>query len=382
MKEIYWIFILLIVYIINIGLIIYFNPLSVVDNFTKTFIFFSIFTGFLNLLLWKYFSIKANAQITTSNKIFKLLKILSTLFIFYTLIYTIYYYIVFTPWPLTILITILNIIVVIGALALIYKYFKKNYPSGKIGLVFELIINLVFYIPCLFIDLIEYIKSQYKITTKTVWIILLIEIIIIALRYILPLLYKIYHNTDGSLVEKGPIYLNNEKNLGVFQNQKLDISTTKNPNINYNYAISTWIWINPQPESTSQAYNKSTSLLNYGNVLNINFNKNKLEFWALSTSNENNKEITFGPNEKVKIFEFKNIPYQKWNNVVLNYNGGTLDIFINNILVSSNINITPVMYYNEVISGANNGINGGIKDLVYYNKVLSKNDIYSIYSIG
>ena len=183
----------------------------------------------------------------------------------------------------------------------------------------------------------------------------------------LQFLNKIYHNTNGVLIKKGPINLNSEDNLGTFQNKNLELSN-KIDNINYNYGVSMWLWINPQPKSTSEAYNKSTNLLNYGDILNIEFNKNKLIFWAASNNN------------KVKLFELKNTPYQKWNNIVLNYNGGTLDIFINNKLVSSNINITPIIYSTEIISGANNGINGGIKDLTYYNKILSKNDIYSIYT--
>ena len=71
----------------------------------------------------------------------------------------------------------------------------------------------------------------------------------------------------------------------------------------------------------------------------------------------------------------KNIPYQKWNNFVFNYSGGTLDIFINGKLVSSNINITPVMYYDKMTAGATNGIYGGIRDIVYYDKVLSRGQI-------
>ena len=208
--------------------------------------------------------------------------------------------------------------------------------------------------------------------------------IVIILRFIIPYLYKIYNRVDGYLVEKGPVYLNNETNLGTFQNIKSTKNLTKYTNINYNYAISTWIWINPQPQSTNSKYNKSTTLLNYGDVLNINFNKNKLEFWAsTSKKNKNNKNNnnTMHNNLK-KIYELNNIHYQKWNNIIFNYDGGTLDIFINNVLVSSTINITPIMYYSNVISGSTNGINGGIKNLTYYDKVLTKNDIYSIYSIG
>ena len=362
----------LIIYIINIAAIIYFNPFNITNNYTKTVIFFSLFTGILNIFIWNYF---ANNPISSLNNNFqlglKVLKVISILFLFYTLIYSIYYYTIFTPWPLTILITILNIFFIIGLISLLYKLFLPNVNvlnnKSKFSLVLQLIKHIILYIPCLFIDLIEFVKKQYKITTKTVWIIFLIELIIIMLRIILPMIYKIYHNTSGILIKKGPINLNNEDNLGTFQNKNLDLST-KIDNINYNYAISMWLWINPQPKSTSPAYNKSTNLLNYGNILNIEFYKNKLIFWAASNNN------------KVQIFELKNIPYQKWNNIVLNHNSGTLDIFINNKLVSSNINITPIIYSTEIISGANNGINGGIKNLIYYDRILSKNDIYSIYT--
>ena len=362
----------LIIYIINLAVIIYFNPFNITNDYTKTVVFLSLLTGFLNIFIWSYF---AKNPITTSNNslqiVLKIVKIISILLLFYTLIYTIYYYTVFTPWPLTILITILNIFFIIGLISLLYKLFIPNINvfnnKSKFGLVLQLIKYIILYIPCLFIDLIEFIKKQYKITTKTVWIILLIEIIIIILRVILPLIYKMYHNTNGLLIKKGPINLNNEDNLGTFQNKNLEL-LKKIDNINYNYGISMWLWINPQPNSTSEAYNKSTNLLNYGEILNIDFNKNKLIFSAASN------------NKKIKIYELKNIPYQKWNNIVLNYNGGTLDIFINNKLISSNINITPIIYSTEIISGANNGINGGIKNLTYYNRILSKNDIYSIYT--
>ena len=177
---------------------------------------------------------------------------------------------------------------------------------------------------------------------------------------------------NGDLIKKGPIYTNKETDLGVFQNHKSqlnDLELNKKSTFNYNYALSSWIWINPQPASTSEAYNKPTTLLNYGNILKIIFNKNKIEFFAQTTRD------SVLVKESIKIYELKNIPYQKWNNFVFNYSGGTLDIFINGKLVSSNINITPVMYYDKMTAGATNGIYGGIRDIVYYDKVLSRGQI-------
>ena len=369
-----WSFLVLIIYIINIVFVIFFNPFKIVTDFTKSFIFMSILTGFLNMFI-------------VSNLSKNLLKVIPILFLFYGIIYTIVYFFVFTTWPFFIIMTLFNIILIIGLLSIIYKVFEFLFPTmfsfhsknKKLNLSLLLIKHLIFYIPCLYIDLIEFVKDQYKITTKSVWIILLIEVIIFTLYVSLPKLYKRYYHVNGYLVKKDPIYLNKVTNLGSFQNINPAVKSNNITNLNYTYAISCWLWINTQPESTDS---DSISILNYGNVLNINFNKNKLEFWASSDSSSNSSSNSNMLNNESLIYELKNIPYQKWNNIILNYDGGTLDIFINNILVSSNINITPIMYYNSVTAGAINGINGGIKDIIYYNKVLSKNDIYSIYKIG
>ena len=40
-------------------------------------------------------------------------------------------------------------------------------------------------------------------------------------------------------------------------------------------------------------------------------------------------------------YTMKNIELQKWNNVVVNYDGGILDIYMNGNLVSSSKNVLP-----------------------------------------
>ena len=384
----HWAILSLLVYIINISLILYFNPFNVVGNYTQTVIFCIVLVGFFNLLLWMLFKNKhQGTPLHTVSFLFKVISIIFSIFFIFGLIFAICYFILFTPWPLTILITILNIGIVVGLLAIAYKYLNSGQPSSqrsKTSLILKLIKNLVFFVPCLFIEFVEFIKHQYKITTKTVWILLLIEIAIIGLRFSVPHIYKLFHPRNGKLVKAGPIYLNNEHDLGVFQNYK-HINNGNNENngskggspFNYNFGLSSWIWINPQPESTSPAYNTSTSLLNYGDVLKINFNKNKIEVLAATT-----KDSVENPNKLVKVYESDDILYQRWNNYVLNYSGGTLDIFINDKLIVSQINITPVLFPAKVTSGTPNGINGGIKNVVYYDKVLSRNHIHSIYNSG
>ena len=68
------------------------------------------------------------------------------------------------------------------------------------------------------------------------------------------------------------------------------------------------------------------------------------------------------------------IPLQRWNKIVLNYDHGTLDIFINGELVHSQQN-TQLLSLATISAGSQNGINGGIKDVRWFDKPLTKNQI-------
>jgi len=356
---------------------------SIKNNKWGIFIGSSIF-GLFGLVIGALTFIPKFENILPKGSLLILFKLIAVLFVFFGLLFITGYFFTSTPWSLTLIINILNIGILIGLLSIIYTLGKSLFANNDTNSqdtnpsLLKLLKLIVFYIPCLFIDLIEYIKKQFGLTKRTAYIILLIEFIIIGLRFFIPFIYKNVEKVteiQGIILNEGPIYTNQETDLGIFQNYNNDISNlllNKKSIFNYNYSLSCSIWINPQPPSTNDAYNKSTTLLNYGNILKINFNKNKIEIFASTTSD------TALLNKLVKIYEIKDIAYQKWNNFILNYSGGTLDIFINGQLVSSSINITPVMYYDKVVSGANNGIYGGIKDITYFNKVLSQKQIKKI----
>jgi hypothetical protein len=251
---------------------------------------------------------------------------------------------------------------------------------AKPGL-FWWLLKVLIYIPtCGLWDLISYFRKQNAThpTPPTAWIILGIEVILIIARFLVPYLYtKITSLTDinGDIITRGPIYTNEETDLGSLEDHNFksyDLDYTENSKFNYSYALSCWIWINPQPPSTNESYSQSTTLLNYGNILKINFNQNKIEIKAATSAS--------WPGELDMIYELKNVPYQKWNNFILNYAGGTLDVFINGKLVSSSINITPLIFDSRITAGANNGIYGGIKNIIYYDNILSKKQIIAIYN--
>ena len=194
---------------------------------------------------------------------------------------------------------------------------------------------------------------------------ILFSLILLLISFI-PKLYNFivsYINGSNTLL-KEPIYLNKEYTI----NMKKYINLT---NPNYHYSISFWYWLNPQPPNTSYSYNKYTNILNYGNTPSIDINPLKNKFRIKYKKNINNDEI---------IYQSKIISYQKWNNIFINFDGGNMDIFLNGKLVSSKPNIISEIKYDNLILGENNGIHGGISNVVYYNKNIDSNTIENNYN--
>ena len=96
----------------------------------------------------------------------------------------------------------------------------------------------------------------------------------------------------------------------------------------------------------------------------------------LSTSDDLDENINDVPLNEIKIiYETTEVLYQRWNNIVINYDDGYLDVFLNGDLVGSLSGVTPYISFDNIISGSPNGILGGICNVTYYEKALKKNDI-------
>ena len=162
-----------------------------------------------------------------------------------------------------------------------------------------------------------------------------------------------------------PIYTDNITQLGSFENMKTG------GDYNYKYTVSAWFFVHNQPPNHSAAYNRFTSLLNYGNKPNILYNaKDGILQVRMKT----------GTADEI-VYETKNFPLQTWNNVVINYDQGTLDIFINGELVETVPTIIPDMKFANIYAGEDDGISGGICNVVYYSGNLSRDRIVFFYNL-
>jgi hypothetical protein len=130
------------------------------------------------------------------------------------------------------------------------------------------------------------------------------------------------------------------------------------------------------------------SILNYGYNPNVQYRGNDNTF-IVSLKNKNKEEraplYTDGTYEldddnNIIIYKTKNLLLQKWNNIIINYDGSIIDIFINGKLEKSFKEIIPYLENDNITVGADNGIHAGICNIIYFDTSLSLEKIGYIYN--
>ena len=281
---------------------------------------------------------------------------------------------------------ILNILLVVIVLGLIYKTINTNLPEGnsKKNGFFSLIGNTLLYIPCLFSGLFDYIG---KVTTGGVnseatgsLLMLLVSLGLIVAYFKTPSLFNILNVQGGEQLVNKPVYTDSKYSLGSYQ------ELNGSDKADYQYAISSWIFVDAVPPNTSSSYSKFTSLLNFANKPNVLYN-GTTNTLMITTDQKNLKEVTknklidFDDNGNRIIYKNSNFLLQKWNNIIINYNGGVLDIFLNGELVKSDIGVVPYMTYDNLTIGEDDGIKGGICNVIYFKQALNSSNIFYLYNM-
>jgi hypothetical protein len=288
-------------------------------------------------------------------------------------------------------IAILTGLIIIGGLAIFYFVFS-NYLKKQTG-VTGYIINLIFYIPCLFADFVNYIKEQLGITPSSAYILFILEIIFIIIYLLIPKITDMIAKKNKTLLLDKPIFLNTEKVVATSSkfilNNRLqnDIkSDIKNTNIyrNNNYCVSFWCFVNPGSSSNAPYVNES-NIFNYANgkpkVVYVNDGKDHKNKYIVYFTNNKNADVDVTQTR----YELT-LPIQKWNNFVFNYYDNHADLFVNGVLErtfefnESNIPLAGTDG-DTITVGSNNGLNGAICNVNYYTTALTSTQIINNYNL-
>jgi hypothetical protein len=340
--------------------------------------------------------------------------------------------------------TIINLILLISMLGILYKLvnaggFLERNPY------FRLTLNTLLYIPCLLVVVTDYLSkiffgsnidvngininsnSTSILKSKNDFAFLIIAVFACVLYIFMttmavPIVKQQVYSVGGETIVKTPIPIGQKNDLASFR------ALNGLTGINYTYAISFWFYIDSFPPSTNNSYTKSVSIVSYGDQLHVkyysptntlyvtvkedpaNVNEanirevhdlektitadNIADWESIKTSITNKINEIKGykgqyeldeSNDRI-VFKKTNVLLQKWNNIVLNYSSGTLDVFFNGELVKTAINVvnhnTPGAVINDILSvGTENGISGSVCNMTYYKTPIDLITINKLYEL-
>ena len=93
-------------------------------------------------------------------------------------------------------------------------------------------------------------------------------------------------------------------------------------------------------------------------------------------------KFVLGSNKQTqKEYTMPNLKMQKWNNIVVNFIDGTYDLFVNGEMVNSFQGVMEDFNYDNIKIGEDNGVSGGIANILFYKNYLTKDKIISNYNL-
>jgi hypothetical protein len=232
----------------------------------------------------------------------------------------------------------------------------------------------------------SFFMEQYNITTTRSLLLLLLAIVLLTCYFLFPFIYNKINLQGGELLVNNPVYTNTNYPLGTYK----DLNGSDN--FDYQYAISFWFFLDAVPPNNNSNSPHYTSILNFGNKPNVLYNtltnslivtmQNEITVENKTNTNVNNNVLTnTDENGNTILYKKDDVLLQRWNNMIINYNGGVMDIFLNSELVKSISGVVPYYKLDNLTIGEDNGINGGICNVVYYKKPLTSIQMYYLYNM-
>ena len=294
---------------------------------------------------------------------------------------------------------ILNTLIVIGFLTIVFNLLDAKYKiRDRAG--FKLFIEIILYIPCILSDLADLLMTEYYKTKYFTLVLVVLEIIFIICYWFLyeRVVDKVYTG-GGRVLINSPVLLNKAQTVGYYKNLSdgpimnytlsgkpmLDLSgnplrdTDDNyiqpTKVNtYKFGISCWIYLNPMPSYGD----KPLTILDYGSNPIISYSPSKNELTVNVIESNSTCELNMST---ISVYTNKNPPIQKWFNLILNYDGGHLDIFLDSVLVQTSTDVISCVKYDALVIGQPNGLNAKMCNLIYFKTPLDIITVHNMFNI-
>jgi len=270
----------------------------------------------------------------------------------------------------------------------IFFYIFGNYLKSIEGLL-GFIVYFIFYIPCLLVDLFNYLFNEYKNTSRPIYVLFAVEVLLILLYIYLPriLEYAVIKSSDNIVLLEKSTFLDSKTVIGNSHQIRMKtpavpgnaISSNEKYAYRKSYAISMWTYLNIQPPNNA-SYSSETPIFDYGN------GKPKITYFNDMTSDKTqNKYIFYFTDSTAGPSSYKlSMPSQKWNYIVFNYYSDRVDLFINGTLERTftfKNNMPNYLAIDNIIVGSDSGLDGAICNVNYYNAPLTKTKISNTYNL-
>jgi hypothetical protein len=144
------------------------------------------------------------------------------------------------------------------------------------------------------------------------------------------------------------------------------IPSTKNATYYYHYALTSWVYLQKIQASEYQL------IYSFGTRPSLYYDPVESTLLVI---------LNYGMTNQKILYKTDRVLYQRWNFIVMNYNYGSLDLFINNNLVGTYPDIITQLQTDDllIVGSKTNSSIGGICNMKYYELPLGIQKINSIY---
>ena len=314
---------------------------------------------------------------------------------------------------------LMNLMVIFVILIILFKYLSNTTHFQK-SPYFRLAVGTLFYIPCLAYDILGSIFGMVGLTIpplkslagsvangakgvagtistvekpagKDMVTLVVVLVAYVAYFFLIPYSLNKIAKQGGNVILQEPVSLSIEKSLGTYTklNGIDDSSITpifgQSGVFNYTYAVSLWVYLDSSTTSVSDNY---YTVMNYNEMPHIMWNPKKARMIFTVKTNTVEEDSSNPPttvqddpkNGNRILLTLESISMQKWNNIVVNYVNGTLDIFINGDLIQSSREVVPEMTYGELTIGSPK-LSGKVCNVVYFNYSLEMKNVHYLYNL-